>query len=88
MNDNCKLFVANLPFAATEDDLAVMFSDYGEVVGTKVIRDGERSRGYGFVTFSNATEAKAALELDGAQYGSRVLAVRLAEQRKYGKDKR
>jgi RNA recognition motif-containing protein len=86
MNENCKLFVANLPFAADDEDLVDLFDEFGTVTETKVIREnGGRSRGFGFVTFATAIEAQAALELDGAQYGSRILAVKIAEPRKYGK---
>jgi cold-inducible RNA-binding protein len=59
-----KLFVGNLDFAATADDLRNLFAQAGTVVDSAVITDKMtgRSRGFGFVTMSTEDEAKAAVE--------------------------
>lgn len=61
---NNKLFVGNLDFAATADDLRTLFSQAGTVVDAAVITDKMtgRSRGFGFVTMETEDEAKAAIE--------------------------
>jgi cold-inducible RNA-binding protein len=59
-----KLFVGSLPYSVTDDDLADMFKDFGTVQSAKVIFDREtnRSKGFGFVEFETAEEAKAAID--------------------------
>lgn len=59
-----KLFVGNLEFSVTSDDLRQMFSEAGTVTDAVVISDKEtgRSRGFGFVEMSSEEEAKAAVE--------------------------
>ena len=59
-----KLFVGSLPYSVTDDDLADLFKDYGTVQSAKVIFDREtnRSKGFGFVEFETAEEAKAAID--------------------------
>jgi len=58
-----KLFVGNLPFSATEEDLTELFAAYGEVHSVKIINDREtgRPRGFGFVEMENADQAIAGL---------------------------
>lgn len=70
-----KLYVGNLPFSTTEDDLRELFSQYGEVVSVRVITDREtgRSRGFGFVEMEDASQATQAL--DGTDFGGRSLRV-------------
>lgn len=63
-----KLFVGNLSWSATSESLTKAFQEYGNVVGARVLYDGEtgRSRGYGFVCFSTKSEMETALQsLDG-----------------------
>jgi RNA recognition motif-containing protein len=64
-----KLFVGNLSFSTTENDLEDLFSQYGTVaeVGLVTDRATGRSRGFAFVTMGNASEAQAAIT---AQYCS------------------
>ncbi len=59
-----KLYVGNLPFKTTSDDLKTMFSQHGTIVDAVVISDkfSGRSRGFGFVEMSSEEEAKAAIE--------------------------
>jgi len=80
-----RLYVGNLPFQTTEDELRDFFSQTGGVDEVKVVTDREtgRSRGFGFVTMSTDEEAqKAIAELDGTEMGGRALRVNEAEQRR------
>jgi RNA recognition motif-containing protein len=80
-----KLYVGNLPFTSTEEDLKELFGQYGQVSSAKVITDREtgRSRGFAFVEMdSGADEAMRAL--DGNQFGGRPLRVNEAQERERG----
>ncbi len=59
-----KLFVGNLPFKATEEDVRNLFAEFGEIVDLKLITDrmSGRSKGIAFVEFSTAEQAQAAIE--------------------------
>jgi cold-inducible RNA-binding protein len=73
-----KLFVGNLSFSTTENDLEDLFGQYGTVteVGLVTDRATGRSRGFAFVTMGNATEAQAAISaLDGKDFAGRNIAV-------------
>src|SRR6266481_3243050 len=73
-----KLFVGNLSFSTTENDLEDLFSQYGTVaeVGLVTDRATGRSRGFAFVTMGNASEAQAAITaLDGKDFAGRNIAV-------------
>jgi len=79
-----RLYVGNLPFETTEDDLHQLFSAHGQIVSAKLITDMEtgRSRGFGFVEMSTEDEAKAAIEkMNKAKVGSRELTVNEARPR-------
>ena len=58
-----KIYVGNLPFSFDSDKLKDVFSEFGEITEAIVITDkfSRRSKGFGFVTFSNDEEAKAAI---------------------------
>lgn len=64
VDDTVKIYVGNLSFRATDDDLRAAFEPYGEVVSARVIKDKEtgRSRGFGFVEMPNQAEGNAAIE--------------------------
>ncbi len=64
---NKRLFVGNLPYEFTEDDLRNLFSPYGEVQYVKIItdRDSGRSKGFGFVELTEEAADKAVAELNG-----------------------
>lgn len=83
-----KLYVGNLPFSATEQDLAARFSTCGTVESVKLItdRDTGRSKGFGFVEMSTEAEAQAAIErLNGQDFGGRPMTVNEARpQQKKG----
>ena len=76
-----KLYVGNLPFSASEDDVRELFSQYGEVHSVSLIsdRDTGRPRGFGFVEMDNADEAAEAL--NGQDYEGRSLNVSEARER-------
>ena len=59
-----KLFVGNLSWSVTSESLTKAFREYGDVVGARVLFDGEsgRSKGYGFVCYSTKAEMETALE--------------------------
>lgn len=77
-----KIYVGNLPFSATQESLSEMFSQFGTVSSTKIItdRDTGRSKGFGFVEMTDASEADAAIEkLHGSDMGGRNLTVNEAK---------
>ncbi|KAG2721960.1 hypothetical protein I3843_02G091600 [Carya illinoinensis] len=77
-----KLFVGNLSWSVTSESLTLAFQEYGNVVGARVLYDGEtgRSRGYGFVCYSTKSEMETALDtLNGAELEGRAMRVSLAQ---------
>lgn len=79
-----KLYVGNLPYAATEDSLRETFSQSGTVESATVIIDREtgRSKGFGFVEMSSESEAQAAIQaLNGSELGGRQIKVNEARPR-------
>jgi len=77
-----KLYVGNLPYSATEQDLTEKFGASGTVDSAKLIsdRDTGRSKGFGFVEMSTDAEAQAAIEaLDGTDYDGRPMKVNEAK---------
>lgn len=78
------LFVGNLPYQMTSEDLAQTFAQAGTVVSAKVISDkySGRSRGFGFVEMSSDEEAKKAIEMfNGKDVNGRPLVVNEARPR-------
>ena len=74
---NTKIYVGNLPFRATSEDLQALFAEAGRVESARVIedRDTGRSRGFGFVEMGTADEASAAIDkFNGMEYDGRNLA--------------
>ena len=79
-----KLFVGNLPFSATSDDLSQLFAQAGTVESANVITDrmSGRSRGFGFVEMSSDDEATKAVEqLNGHELDGRKIVVNEARPR-------
>ena len=79
-----RLYVGNLPFSATEDDIRDAFADHGTVQSVSVITDREtgRPRGFAFVEMSTDQEAQTAVdEMDGRDFGGRSLRVNIARPR-------
>ena len=80
-----KIYVGNLPWSTTDDDLRQLFATYGEVQSSAVVNDREtgRSRGFGFVEMDNDDEGRAAIEaLDGQDVGGRNMKVNEAKPRR------
>ena len=79
-----KLFVGNLSFNTTENDLQDAFAAHGTVLEANLMMDREsgRPRGFGFVTMSTAEEAQAAISaLNGKEVDGRALTVNVARPR-------
>jgi cold-inducible RNA-binding protein len=79
-----KLFVGNLSFNTTENDLQDAFAAHGTVVETNLMMDrvSGRPRGFGFITMSTPEEAeKAIAAMNGAQLDGRALTVNIARPR-------
>jgi RNA recognition motif-containing protein len=78
------LYVGNLPFSVTEDELRDVFARHGTVQSVNVITDREtgRPRGFGFVEMGDSGEAETAIRsLDGSELGGRSLKVNEAQDR-------
>ena len=79
-----RIYVGNLPFAATSQELESSFAQHGEVVSARIVTDREtgRSKGFAFVEMSDDEAAMAAIEaLNGAEYLGRTLTVNEARPR-------
>ena len=77
-----RLYVGNISFQASEDDLKELFSKAGEVVSTKLIKDAAtgRPRGFGFVEMNTDSEAQKAVEmLNGSNFLERSIVVNEAK---------
>jgi len=73
-----KIYVGNLAFTVTEEDLKRSFEAFGQVTSVNVIKDqySDRSKGFGFVEMPEASEAKAAIAaLNGKELNGRALNV-------------
>ena len=77
-----RIYVGNLPFTSTEDDVRALFSTHGEVVNVflPTDRDTGRPRGFGFVEMEDADAAKAIEAVDGRDFGGRSLRVNEARE--------
>jgi cold-inducible RNA-binding protein len=79
-----KLYVGNMSFETSSDDLQQLFAQAGTVESASVVEDREtgRSRGFGFVEMSSTEEGKAAIEqFNGREMGGRALNVNEAKPR-------
>jgi RNA recognition motif-containing protein len=77
-----KLYVGNLPYTFSDNDMQRTFGEFGSVSSAKVImdRDSGRSKGFGFVEMATAAEATAAIQaLHGKDLGGRDMVVNLAK---------
>ena len=78
------IFVGNLAYSATDHDLRQLFEQYGVVDKVNLItdRDTGRPRGFGFVEMPDSQAARAAIqELQGKEFGGRVITVNEAKPR-------
>ena len=72
-----KVYVGNLPFRTTEEDLANLFSQVGPVESVSIItdRDTGRSKGFGFVSMGSDDADKAIAQFNGTEFNGRALTV-------------
>jgi RNA recognition motif-containing protein len=77
------IYVGNLSFSTTEQELRAAFEAYGKVISVKLIEDREtgRPRGFGFVEMEDAGASEAIKNLDGKEFGGRNLKVNEAKPR-------
>lgn len=86
-----KLYVGNLPFSSTQEDLTDLFGRHGAVASVNVITDREtgRPRGFAFVEMESASDADEAIRaLDGSNLGGRDIRVNEANDRPSGGGRR
>ena len=78
-----RIYIGNLPYSATEEEVEQLFSAHGEVLSCALPtdRDTGRPRGFGFIEMSNEDAAKAIQALDGNDFGGRALNVNEARPR-------
>ncbi len=79
-----KVYVGNLSYATTEDELRTLFAQAGTVKSVALIKDRDtgRSKGFAFVEFENQVEAQKAISMfNGHELGNRALTVNLARPR-------
>ncbi len=82
-----KIYVGNLSFSTTEDSLRTVFEEFGTIEEVTIVEDREtgRSRGFGFVTMSDASAGAAAIEaVNGREVDGRALNVNEARPKKQG----
>lgn len=81
-----KIYVGNLSYNTSEDELRNFFNQYGNIDDIKVIKDFEtgRSKGFGFITYSTPDEANAALSANGEEVDGRKLRVNIAQDNNRG----
>ncbi|MBO0781177.1 MAG: RNA-binding protein [Ktedonobacteraceae bacterium] len=91
-----RIYVGRLPYSTTDQELADVFAQFGEVVSATIIFDREtgRSKGFGFVEMSDNQAAQNAInELNNSTIGGRTIVVNEAHDRResgggYGRDRR
>ena len=84
------IYVGNISYQATEEDLKQAFGAYGDVDSARIITDREtgRSKGFGFVEMANDEQAKAAIEaLNGSEIAGRSVTVNEARPRQPRNDR-
>ncbi|MBS0358326.1 MAG: RNA-binding protein [Proteobacteria bacterium] len=84
-----KIYVGNLPYRVTEEDVQSAFSQFGPIESVMLIKDREtgRLKGFGFVTFETESAAQDALKMDGKDFQERPLKVSMAREKTEGGDR-
>ena len=84
--NQAKIYVGNLSYNTTEDELRDFFGQYGEITDLKLIVDHQtgRSKGFGFITYSNEDQGTAALDANGTEIDGRKLSVNTAKDNNRG----
>jgi RNA recognition motif-containing protein len=82
------IFVGNLPWSATDEELKSKFSEFGNVISARIMMDKmtNKSRGFGFVDMDDADAAKAIAGMSGHKWGDRELTVNEAKPRTENRD--
>lgn len=82
------LFVGNLPWQTTEDELKQKFEEHAKVVAVRIVTDkmSGRSKGFGFVEVEDSDAEKAISAMNGAKLGDRAIVVNEARPRKERSD--
>jgi len=82
------LFIGNLPWTTTEDELKQKFEEHAKVVAVRIVTDkmSGRSKGFGFVEVEDADAEKAITAMNGAKLGDRAIVVNEARPRKERSD--
>jgi len=77
-----RIYVGNLPFSSSEEEIRRLFATYGEVIAVFLPSDREtgRPRGFGFVEMENTDADKAISALDGKEFSGRALRVNEARE--------
>jgi len=85
-----RIYVGNLSYSTTEDELREAFGEYGKVVSVDILLDRNtgRSRGFGFVEMEDADADKAIQEVNGKDVDGRPLRVNEARERRERSDNR
>jgi RNA recognition motif-containing protein len=80
---NKQVYVGNLPYQVTENDLKEQFKKYGVIDQVRIVKNysSGRSKGFGFVTYRSVAEARNALVAHGQKYKNRTIVVRIAKPR-------
>ncbi len=81
MTTTTTLYVGNLPWNTTADELGEFFSEFGEIASSRIITDREtgRSRGFGFIEVEEMNATRIVEELNGKDFGGRPLTVNEAK---------
>lgn len=81
-----KIYVGNLAYTSSEQDLEAHFSPFGQISHLKLIKDFAtgKSKGFAFVEFETADQAQAALAMDGQEFQGRSLKVSIAREQQGG----
>ena len=81
VTNKSKIYVGNLPYSATEEQLRDFFEQFGSIKESRLVMDRQtgRPRGIAFITFEAEDGASAALQANGSDFGGRALRVSLAE---------
>ncbi|NUO19660.1 RNA-binding protein [bacterium] len=85
-----RLYVGNLPFSTTEDELRTVFGEFGTVESAELVIDrmSGRPRGFGFVQMDTEGAATAIKKLDGVEMGGRAMNVNEAKERTQSRPER
>ncbi len=81
-----RIYVGNLPFSATEDEIREKFSEFGAVQSVSLITDRHtgQPRGFGFVEMDDQDAERAIAALDSTDFGGRTMRVSIARERSGG----